>query len=502
MAGRSRPRPFAICQGIAPGWGKLDELMVATALPSERFIQAIGRYVLHDELASGGMASVHFGRLVGAGGFARTVAIKRVHRHLSKDKDLVAMVLDEARVAARIRHPNVVATLDVVPSQDELLLVMEYIHGESVSGLSRSAGRFPLPIAAAVLIDVLNGLHAAHEARDEAGEPLHVVHRDVSPQNILVGADGVARVLDFGIAKARGRIQTTETGQLKGKLAYIAPEQFARRPLTRQVDVYAAAIVFWQALTGERLFEGDHDAAIVEQILYGTPRSARSLVPDLPEAIEAILVRGLAREPADRFADAKEMALAIERTTVVASVSEVSRWVETQAREALAHRARVVARIEASQPALPAPSPRPDTDAPTQTDVVHHERSAETKTETGSMGALAPPVSEPRVPPRPRRGLAIVIGASALAAVGIAIVAIAARRAPPFVAEAGASIAETRVPVPSAEVSAGEPTLRPPSSSAVSATAPPSAPSTTARPRPVLRPRPPPLPRGLPGERN
>src|SRR2546423_730280 len=151
----------------------------------------IGRYVLHDEIASGGMASVHFGRLVGPGGFAKTVAIKRLHRQFAREPSFRTMILEEGRLAARIRHPNVVPPLDVLAEGGELLLVMEYVHGESLSKLLRAAKahdeRMPLEIACSIFANVLHGLHAAHEAKDESGEPLGIVHRDVSPQNIIVG---------------------------------------------------------------------------------------------------------------------------------------------------------------------------------------------------------------------------------------------------------------------------------------------------------------------------
>src|SRR5262245_16586952 len=176
---------------------------------------------MYDEIAAGGMATVHLGRVLGDAGFARTVAIKRLHPHYAKDPEFVSMFVDEARLAARITHPNVVSTVDAVTMGSELFLVMEYVHGESLAGLfyaAQHAGiRIPPAVAVAVVADVLYGLHAAHEARGEDGQPLGIVHRDISPPNILVGVDGVARVLDFGIAKAIVRVQTTREGQLKGK---------------------------------------------------------------------------------------------------------------------------------------------------------------------------------------------------------------------------------------------------------------------------------------------
>ena len=197
----------------------------------------LGRYLLYGEIASGGMATVHFGRLMGVVGFSRTVAIKRLHPHYARDPEVVTMFLDEARLAARIRHPNVLPTIDVVAADGEVFLVMEYVQGVPLSHLVQAATeqgrRVPPRIVSSILVDALNGLHAAHEATNERGEPLRLVHRDVSPQNIMVGADGVARVLDFGVAKAMGRLQTTRDGQVKGKLAYMAPEHLAGREVSR-----------------------------------------------------------------------------------------------------------------------------------------------------------------------------------------------------------------------------------------------------------------------------
>src|SRR5687767_6563935 len=190
------------------------------------------------------MARVHLGRLMGPAGFARTVAIKRLHEGLARSPEAAATLLDEARLAARVQHPNVVAILDVLAVDGELTLVMEYVHGESLAVLLRAARArgevVPPPVAVQIVREVLAGLHAAHEARSEAGEPLGLVHRDVSPQNILVGLDGAARVFDFGIAKAAGRYQETATGQLKGKVSYMAPEQLLGQAVDRRADVFAA----------------------------------------------------------------------------------------------------------------------------------------------------------------------------------------------------------------------------------------------------------------------
>jgi len=305
---------------------------------------------MYEQFASGGMATLHYGRLLGPSGFSRTVAIKRLHAHLSEDPDFVAMFLDEARLAARIHHPNVIQTLDVESSEGELFVVLDYVHGDSLSRLLREARRLGEPATPAlvgtILFGALEGLHAAHEARDSAGEPLDLVHRDVSPHNILVGSDGIARVLDFGVAKARGRAQTTRVGQLKGKLAYMAPEQL-RGKVTRRSDVFSAAIVLWEALTGTRLFQGDDEGEVIDRLLHKPIPSPRQHAPAVTRELEGVVMRGLARDPASRFATARDMAIALESQAALATPIEVGAWVERIAGVTLTQRAERVAAIEA-----------------------------------------------------------------------------------------------------------------------------------------------------------
>jgi serine/threonine protein kinase len=314
--------------------------------------RTVGRYLLYDEIASGGMAAVHFGRMVGDAGFARTVAIKRLHKWLAKDPEFVSMFIDEARLASRIAHPNVVTTVDVVNHEGEMLIVMEYIAGASLSFLQRRMAQrnepIPAAIAVALMSAALAGLHAAHEARSDAGELLGVVHRDVSPQNILVGADGVARVVDFGIAKAVGRVQTTRDGQLKGKAAYMAPEQIRGVSVDRRTDVYAASVVLWETLVGERLFVSDHPLGIMNAVFEKRVPLVSEARASVPATLDPIVAKGLAREPQDRFATARDMMIALERAAPAASIREVGDWVGLEAEESLARRARRVAEIESS----------------------------------------------------------------------------------------------------------------------------------------------------------
>ena len=313
-------------------------------------IRVVGRYALYNEIAAGGMATIHLGRLLGPVGFARTVAVKRLHPQFAKDPEFVSMFLDEARLAARVQHPNVVATIDVVATDGELFLIMDYVRGESLSKILRAIRkqdrRVPPRIAAAIMCGFLHGLHAAHEAKNERGEPLGLVHRDVSPQNVLVGADGIARVLDFGIAKAAGRIQVTRDGQIKGKLAYMPPEQLAGRDLSRAVDIYASAVVMWETLTAERLFKGDTESETLAKILRDPVVPPSSVVPNLPTAFDAPLLRALNRDASKRHATAKELALEIERCCGIASPTEVGEWVEEIVGGVLNAREEQIAEIE------------------------------------------------------------------------------------------------------------------------------------------------------------
>ncbi len=329
-------------------------------------IRVVGRYALHGAIAAGGMATVHFGRLLGPVGFSRTVAIKRLHAQYAADPEFVSMFLDEARLAARIRHPNVVPTLDVVAIEGELFLVMEYVAGESLAKLTRSQqGRRPsMRIISSVMAGTLHGLHAAHEATDERGQPLGIVHRDVSPQNILVGTDGIPKILDFGVAKAAGRTQHTREGQIKGKLSYMPPEQLRGGNVTRAADVYSAGIVLWEVITGERLFGGDNEGVVITRILEGrvkppsqvlagdmkttmTDRALRDL-----ESLDRVVMRALDMNPDNRYATAQEMAIELERTVQPGTAFEVSEWVQAVARDVLHNRAAKVSEIESSTSAV------------------------------------------------------------------------------------------------------------------------------------------------------
>ncbi len=309
-----------------------------------------GRYAIYDRIASGGMASVHFGMLRGPSGFRKIVAVKRLHAQFAHDPEFVAMLLDEARLASRVVHPNVAATLDVIHEGDEVLLVLEYVAGESLSRLlavARNAGAgVPPRVAVAIASGLLHGLHAAHEARDDRGDLLDLVHRDVSPQNVLVGVDGVPKVVDFGVAKATGRSQVTREGELKGKLPYMAPEQIKNGTVSRQSDVWAASVVLWEMLAGQRLFGGDSDGHVYSKVVTERIRPPSSIKSEVPAEVDAIVMRGLSRDPAQRFATAREMSLALEAALAPATAAQVGAWVESVGGDAFAKRAAALAEVQ------------------------------------------------------------------------------------------------------------------------------------------------------------
>ena len=305
-------------------------------------MRSVGRYIVYGEIASGGMASIHLGCLPGPFSFNRTVAVKELHRHLVAEPSARAMFVEEARLASSIRHPNVVSVLDVVHEGDDVFLVLEYVHGESLSrALTGSIARneqIPSEVVAAIVIDSLRGLHAAHELRDASGELLNLVHRDVSPQNILIGVDGSARLVDFGIAKARDRIFFTQGAELRGKLPYMAPEQLRDEPVDRRADIWAAGVVLWEALTGRRLFAADNPGATIQKILAPSPPPPPSSVRPELARFDALLRRTFMLDPEARTPTAQALADELETACPPAPATAVSRWLERVASDALARR--------------------------------------------------------------------------------------------------------------------------------------------------------------------
>ncbi len=397
-------------------------------------MRTIGRYALFDEIAAGGMATVHLGRLVGPVGFTRTVAIKRLHSHFAKDPDFSAGFVDEARLAARIHHPNVVPIIDVLAEDSELSLVMDYVEGESLARLLRQAGTadepIPLSVASAVLCGTLYGLHAAHEALNERGKPMDLVHRDVSPQNVLVGSDGIPRLVDFGVAKATQRLQTTAEGQVKGKLAYMAPEQIRRGDVTRQVDVYAAGVVLWELITGRRLFQSDNPAHLMTKVLEEELPAPSTLRPECTPELDQVVMRALSRDTDLRYATARAMAHDLQLAVSPAPPTEVGDWVQHLAQDALSERRTLRAFVESQE--VGEDTARTSPPQPRREDL--QTRADRRPTTTPGLGSALPRetsgrpttvtgVSNTAVPERTRLLLPLVFGLS-LVGTGIVLLLI------------------------------------------------------------------------------
>ncbi|MBX3155235.1 MAG: serine/threonine protein kinase [Deltaproteobacteria bacterium] len=332
--------------------------------PETENVVTIGRYALHRQIARGGMATIHMARLVGDEGFSRIVAAKRLLPEFAEDAEFVAMFLDEARIASKVHHQNVVPVLDLVTQNGEVVLVQEYVHGVPLSWLASRARhtktRIPVRIAVALACQTLAGLHAAHETVDELGMPLEIVHRDVSPQNVMVASDGTARLLDFGVAKATMAAHITREGTYKGKLAYSAPEQL-RGHATRRSDVYALSVMVWELLAGHRMHRACGEAELVATTLSGAlPTIVEALAAEqqwdgMPAdqrdqlmVLEPIVMRGLALAEGDRWGTAADMEEALANAVRPASANAVATWMRALGAEYLERQDGILAAEEQS----------------------------------------------------------------------------------------------------------------------------------------------------------
>ncbi|MEJ7733315.1 MAG: protein kinase [Polyangiaceae bacterium] len=290
---------------------------VGEAIDRLRPGSTLGRYEILMPAAQGGMASVWAARLQGSRGFQKTVAIKTMLPDVSDDPDFESMFLDEARVAAKIRHPNVAEILELGEENDVLFLVMEWVEGETVGGLQRAAkaqGGVPLPIVLRIASQVCAGLHAAHELRDDQGALLDLIHRDISPANVIVSTQGFVKIVDFGIAKSKGRMHVTRAGDmLKGKTPYLSPEQLGSLVIDRRSDIFSLGALLYVLTTGLHPFRGDTDLKTVENIALRAPVPLRDILPDLDPEFEKVVLKALSKEPGQRYATAAEMQRAIDQ---------------------------------------------------------------------------------------------------------------------------------------------------------------------------------------------
>ncbi|MCU0673296.1 MAG: serine/threonine protein kinase [Myxococcota bacterium] len=507
-----------------PAFG--DEGDVAPLRTATRF----GPYVLCYELASGGMGAVFLAKAEGPRGFEKLVALKRIHPHLARDPRFATMFLDEARIAARIHHPNVCGVHEFGEVEGVYYLTMPYLVGEPLHRVLREAAsttpalRDERPwMISRLVVDACEGLHAAHELRDEAGQLLEVVHRDVSPQNLLVGYDGSARVLDFGVASARHRHYRTSTGEVKGKFAYLAPEQLEGKTADRRVDVWALGVVLWEGLAGRRLFARENMAASVRAVSQD-PIPPLSDFVDLPDEIQRVVDRALARDRDARYATAREMgrdllhALARHRVVGPADVGEWLAMLFPNGRaagERLVEESRVLSLDEVSGIALTSGGATgtmtvrdaelstaddthdPRAHDPHAPDPHAHDEASQTRARTRSRATTAsarrrsdgpadPTEATPLVTPRARAAhartrwiVAALVGALGLVAVAVVALSL---RASPEPATTGTATPLASTPHTSARPSstpAATPTAAP---TATPTAAPTATPSTTSPP--------------------
>ncbi|MCS6797193.1 MAG: protein kinase [Myxococcota bacterium] len=348
--------------------------IVAGAPVGER----LGRYMLCYELATGGMATVYLGRVEGPAGFGKLVALKRILPHLARDPRFVEMFLDEARLAARIDHPNVCSVFDFGETDGSYFIAMEYLVGETLGRILRrlrdrpeiaADSRYPM-VVARIIADAAEGLHAAHELRDDQGQLVGLVHRDVSPQNLFVTYDGAVKVVDFGVARAAGRIHQTKTGTLKGKLAYIAPEQLQKVPIDRRADVWSLGVVLWEALTLRRLFRRDTEMDTLVAVAQQRIDPPSSLRPGIPSKLDDVVIRALERDRDRRWPTARALGRELQQFLVssgaVVGPAEVSEWMAQLFPD---ERARRMELVRAAKTYVPPADPTVVTPAPSSESV-------------------------------------------------------------------------------------------------------------------------------------
>ena len=283
------------------------------SLPVETF----GRYELLRKLATGGMGQVFLARQKGPVGFQKLVVVKRLLPHLSEDSDFIKMFLDEARIAGNLNHPNIAQIYDLGDVDGVLFIAMEYVQGDSISQVNARAnhlrkGGVPLGLKCRIIADAAAGLDHAHQARSPSGRKLGLIHRDVSPQNVLVGFNGNVKLIDFGVAKVSVKLSQTIVGTIKGKHAYMSPEQARGEELDARSDVFGLGVVFYELLTSQRLFKRDSDMATLKAVVGTRVPPPSEVVPGAPKSLDPVVMKALARKREERYQSAGELQLAIE----------------------------------------------------------------------------------------------------------------------------------------------------------------------------------------------
>ena len=416
----------------------------------------LGKYRLIAVLGRGGMACVHLAVMHGPSGFNKLVVLKQIHPEYAEDPEVLGMFLDEARLAARLSHPNVVQTNEVGQDGERHFMAMEYLDGQPLNRILHrlsTRGGLPLAMHLQIIVDLLGGLHHAHELADYDGSPLGVVHRDINPQNIFVTYDGVVKVVDFGVAKARSSVVQTGFGIVKGKISYMAPEQVRSEPVDRRADLFAVGVMLWEAVTHTRPWKGVTELAVMKSLIHGEFPPVRAAAPDVPEVLAAIITKALAPNREDRYATAAELQASLEAyleaTGERVQAREVSKLVSSLfAADRVALKAVVQAQLRADStaallPTIPTiePATTPEvclhssgTDPPPRREPLASDANGRP---TGSSAFATTMPEAPVAEPRARRGAGLRVGALALAAAS-AVMGLWAHVGPPM-APAGAA---------------------------------------------------------------
>ena len=396
---------------MSPAGGDAKKPDATAALEPGR---RLGRYRLCARIAGGGMGAVYLARVEGPVGFDKLLALKIIHSHLAEDEEFIRMFLDEARIASRITHPNVCSVFDFGVEAGTYFIAMEYLLGETVGHIvktvAKRATEDPPDVGLAgywcvIAAQAAEGLHAAHELRGPSGEPLGVVHRDVSPSNLFVGYDGHVQVMDFGIARAAGRLHVTQAGAIKGKLAYMAPEQLKRLEPDRRVDVWALGVVLWEMLTQQRLFRRDSEMDTMAAVATAPIEPPSALVPGLPARIDEVVLKALARERDERYPTARALARDLHRAVATlpepVGVSDLADFLESTFASQRAERLSLVERArQMGDEALPESTTR-ERDEASSSVRVHDIHDLPTQVTPSSAGQTESGQRVAAVPIRP-----------------------------------------------------------------------------------------------------
>jgi eukaryotic-like serine/threonine-protein kinase len=396
-------------------------------------LQKIGKYDLLGLIAQGGMGNVYLARAEGLAGFSKLVVVKTLRADLADDVRFREMFLDEARLAARLNHRNVVQTNDVGESNGVYFMVMDYLEGRSLAKIHRyvqkHGARLPLALEVRMVTDMLAGLHYAHELQDFDGKPLGVVHRDVCPANVFVTIDGQVKVVDFGVAKAKNHAHETQAGTIKGRVAYMSPEHVTGKPVDRRADVFSAGIMLWEAIEGRRFWDGSGEAQILGQLLRGAlpEMTARDVPPMLRDAC----ARALSPEPDGRFPTAHAMRVVLEewlekaedRKALPALGANIKEWFANE-------RARVAQAVESAVTPARRAQALPELESaavlPGSSTMSSAPRQAPPSMSAGTMSATAPfvasgDVAPPASPSRVPWALAALAGVVLVVGLGVAV---------------------------------------------------------------------------------